>query len=468
MAIIKVYMINISILITFAYLINLSYKFVFNRLSKRGKYGLSVFIFIFAGWLTMFFSFEVGNTSRFDLGVVPLIFGLMVYTDPLMLFIIGMSIGLLRLTFGLDPAGWIGFINLTLLGIISSMICVWFKQRMTISYLSKAVIAVLAINGFNTIYNAIFGNIPINIYFSDIAPITFPTGVLLSFFFLIMIQDFQANQSRMEELSRTNRLLRIRTQDLSQAKIELENKAEQLEAASRYKSEFLANMSHELKTPLNSVLLLSQMQAEEDTQDEDRVRYANMIYQSGGELLNLVNDILDISKVEAGKLDIVVQPIVLDDVLRLMEEQFRPIAASQELAFETKLSGLSTEWIQTDPLRLNQILRNLLDNAFKFTEKGLIELEISTQSINEDQKEAIFQVRDTGVGIDSNKHESIFEVFKQEDGSISRKYGGSGLGLAISRQLAELLGGHLELHSEKGKGSCFTLTLPAQISTEKK
>lgn len=460
MGIIKVLLINISILITFAYLINLIYKLVFSRLSKNVKYGFSVIVFILGGWLTMSFSIEIGQTSKFDLRIVPLIFGLMVYKRPLPLFIIGLSIGLLRLTFGLEYAAWVGFVNLTLLGVISAAICIWFNKQKSISYVNKAVIAVLVINGFNVVIIALIGIIPMNNYLAEIAPITFPIGVLLSFFFLFMIHDFQMNQSRMEELSRANRLLRMRTQDLYQAKIELENKAEQLEAASRYKSEFLAIMSHELKTPLNSVLLLSQMQMEEDTREEDRVRYAKMIYQSGGELLGLVNDILDLSKVEAGKLDIVPQPIVLYDVLRLMEEQFRPLTDSQGLAFVTKLTALDSEWITTDPMRLNQILRNLLGNALKFTENGQIELEISIGAMDQGRVEAIFQVRDTGVGIETDKQETIFEVFKQEDGSISRKYGGSGLGLAISRQLAELLGGTLELNSEKGKGSCFTLRIP--------
>ncbi|TFE23683.1 sensor histidine kinase [Cohnella luojiensis] len=463
MGIIKAFLVNIGILITFAYLINTAYNLIFPNLSKSAKYGLSVIIFILAGWLTMFFSFNVGDTSKFDLRVVPLIFGLMVYSHPLTLFLIGLSIGLLRLTFGLEPAAWIGLLNLTLLGALAALICVWFKKRMEFNYLTKAVIAVLGINFFNMVNIAVFGIIPMHQYLSEIAPVTFPTGVILSFFFLFMIRDFQQNQARMEELSLANRLLRLRTQDLNQTKEELEKKAEQLEAASSYKSEFLANMSHELKTPLNSIMLLSEMQMEQDTEDEDRVRYAKMIHQSGGELLGLVNDILDLSKVEAGKLDVSLQPIDLNDVLRLMEEQFQPLADSRNLEFKTTLSEVSTGWIKTDPMRLNQILRNLLGNAFKFTEKGRVEFEISTEIAPGGMEEVIFQVRDTGVGIELDKQEAIFEVFKQEDGSISRKYGGSGLGLAISRKLAELLGGRLELKSEKGEGSCFKLRLPVHV-----
>ncbi|WP_161793321.1 sensor histidine kinase [Cohnella kolymensis] len=178
----------------------------------------------------------------------------------------------------------------------------------------------------------------------------------------------------------------------------------------------------------------------------------------------MVNDILDLSKVEAGKLDIVSEPVSLEEVLRLMEEQFQPLASSKSLAFDTELIGERSQWILSDPMRLNQILRNLLGNAFKFTETGKIELKIFTKTVDEGKAEAVFRVVDTGVGIDPAQQELIFEAFRQEDGSISRKYGGSGLGLAISRQLAELLGGKLELQSEKGKGSCFTLTLPAELS----
>jgi signal transduction histidine kinase len=464
MEILKVFLINICILITFTYLINLVYKLVSPHLIKSSRYGFAVVIFILAGWLTMMFSIEIGQSSRFDLRIVPLIFAVLVFSRPIPLFIIGACTGLLRLTLGTTPNAWAAALNLTLLGLIAGALSVWFNRRPHLSYSKKAVIAIFVINGCYTIHVSIFGAIPTVTYLSEIAPFTFPAGVLLSFFFLIMVRDFEMNQRRMEELGRTNHLLRIRTQDLHQAKIELEQKAEQLEAISRYKSEFLANMSHELKTPLNTVLILSQMQSEESTSDEDRIRYAKMIHQSGGDLLNLVNDILDLSKVEAGKLDIVNEPVSLEEVLRLMEEQFQPLAKSKSLDFDTKLLGERSQWILSDPMRLNQILRNLLGNAFKFTETGKIELQIFTQEIRDGKAEAVFQVVDTGVGIDAAKQDFIFEVFQQEDGSINRKYGGSGLGLAISRQLAELLGGKLELQSEKGKGSCFTLTLPADLS----
>ncbi|WP_158602383.1 ATP-binding protein [Cohnella endophytica] len=470
MEIFKVYLVNISILTTFAYLFNLAYNLIFSKLSRASKYGLSVLIFILAGWLTMYFGFDVGNGAKFDLRVVPLIFGLVVYSNPVTLFLIGLCIGLLRLTFGLDYAAWAGTLNLTLLGIVAALLCAWFRRRKTFSYLRKSVFAVLVINIVNTIDISLFGKIPPHHYLNEIAPITFPTGVILSFFFLIMIRDFQKNQSRMEQLSRTNRLLHVRTRDLNQAKNELEQKATQLETASRYKSEFLANMSHEIKTPLNSIMILSEMQAESDTSDEDRHRYAHLILQSGRELLTLVNDILDLSKVEAGKLDIVLQPIDTNEVLRYMEEQFMPIAESKGLTFVVSPSAEQTAEtaaqlkLESDPMRLNQILRNLLSNAFKFTEKGGIELSASAVKGDDGREEILFEVRDTGVGIEADKLEAIFEVFRQEDGSINRKYGGAGLGLAISRQLAELLRGHLELSSEKGAGSCFTLRLPAQAA----
>ncbi|MFC4302962.1 sensor histidine kinase [Cohnella boryungensis] len=459
MQIFKVYLLNISILTTFAYLINLFGKFMLDRLSKTTKYGLSVLIFILAGWLAMFFSFDVGNDAKFDLRSVPLIFGLMVFSHPATLMIIGLSIGALRLTFGLDTAAWVGCYNLAMQGVLAALLCIWFNRRKEWSYWTRAFLSVLAINAANTINIAFFGVIPLGEYATKIMPITLPTSIVLSLFFLVMIRDFQHNQSRMDELSRANRLLRTRTQDLNAAKVELENKAVQLEAASRYKSEFLANMSHELKTPLNSIMLLSEMQIEQQLQEEDRIRYARLIHQSGGELLSLVNDILDLSKVEAGKLDVVLQPIALKDILQLMDEQFRPVAESKGLAYTTEIHAASVDWITTDPMRLNQILRNLLGNAFKFTAKGEVGLRVTTRT-NHDEEEVVFQVWDTGAGIEADKQEAIFEVFKQADGSISRRYGGSGLGLAISKQLTEMLGGRLELESEKGWGSCFELRLP--------
>lgn len=463
MELIKAFLVNISILTAFAYLINLLYKYVLAGLSKSTKVGLSVVVFILAGWLAMCFAIEISTGSRFDLRNVPLIFGLMLYRRPAPLIIIGVGIGLLRLTFGIDESAWIGLFITSLLGVEAALLRVWFNKRPDIPYLRKAVIAVLGINIFHAVGIALFGVTPPHRYLTEIAPITFPLGVLLGFFFLLMIRDFQLNQQRMRELSRTNRLLRARTQDLDAANNELEKRAEQLQTASRFKSEFLANMSHELKTPLNSILMLSQMQDEDETHEEDRRRFAKMIHQSGRDLLTLVDDILDLTKVEVGKLDVVEQPVELVELLRQMEEQFRPLADSRKLGFRAELRAAPGQWLLTDPLRLNQILRNLLGNAFKFTERGEVALAIAEESgTGEDEGAIVFQVSDTGVGIDPDKQELVFEVFRQADGSINRKYGGSGLGLTISRQLAELLGGKLELRSEKGVGSTFTLRLPVR------
>lgn len=455
----KVFLINISMLVTFAYLTNLLYKNVLMRFSFRLKYGLTVLIFVLAGCMTMMFSFEFGG-ARFDLRYVPVMLGLLVFAEPWALFLIGAGIGVGRLFYGFDRAGFSGATIALLIGLAAVAISYGFRKRPGLSYWKKATIAIFAINALRVILAPMFSVIPLKAYMTDVFPVLFPFGVLLSYFFIFMIRDFHIEQLKGEEIVRANRLLRVRTDDLNEAKSALEQKAEQLEASSRYKSEFMANMSHELKTPLNSILLLSQLQSDEDTSEEDRIKYARLIHQSGSELLNLVEDILDLTKVEAGKLDVTDEKVNLVEVCRTLEEQFEVLAANKGLDFRVTYAGEIPDWTLTDPMRLNQILRNLLSNAFKFTASGSVELSLTVATSSDGGSEARFHVIDTGAGILPEKQEEIFEAFRQEDGSISRKYGGTGLGLAISRQLAGLLGGRLEVYSEKGAGSCFTLTIP--------
>jgi signal transduction histidine kinase len=455
----KVFLTNISLLITYAYLMNLFYKLFIYKLPRGTRQLVTALLFIVAGWLTMYFGLQLGG-ARYDLRYVPLILGIVVFPSPSSLLMIGVSIGVLRLTFGADAAGWAGFVNLTLLGVLAAYLSHWLHRKNYWSVSGKAVVAVLSVNLLNVVNIAVFGIIPMSQYLTGIAPLSFTVSVFASFVFLFIIHDFQLEQTHVQQLSITNRLLRVRTQDLNQAKHELQEKADQLETASRYKSEFLANMSHELKTPLNSILLLSQMQGETATGQEELLRYAELIHTSGQDLLVLVNDILDLSKVEAGKLDIAEEQVYLDNVLDSMDEQFRPLADRSSLVFTTEKSANAPQSIRTDPFRLNQILRNLLVNAFKFTDKGSVQLILSAETGPAGAAEAKFVVADTGIGIDPDKKETIFESFRQEDGSVNRKYGGSGLGLTISRQLAELLGGRLEVETEKGVGSRFTLTLP--------
>ena len=309
-------------------------------------------------------------------------------------------------------------------------------------------------------------------------------------------------QTQQEELRQTNEMLELRTRDLegqkadiqdknralehSKAEMEsahsemekaraaIETKAKELELASKYKSEFLANMSHELRTPLNSLLILAQLLSDNKpgNLNQKQVEYAQTIHSAGNDLLTLINDILDLSKVEAGKVEIQVEPVSLSDLMEMIEQKFRHIAEDKGIEFHIRVADNVPSILQTDGQRLKQIVNNLLSNAFKFTHEGEIKITATrktpSQSLNfgtggnfEDFEDFIaISVADTGIGIPKEKQQVIFEAFQQVDGTTSRRYGGTGLGLSISRQLARLLGGELTLESEKGKGSTFTLYLP--------
>jgi len=263
-----------------------------------------------------------------------------------------------------------------------------------------------------------------------------------------------------------------KTRELEKISLILEEKAQQLAISSQYKSEFLANMSHELRTPLNSLLILAQILAEnaDGNLTHKQVEYANTIYASGNDLLKLINDILDLAKVEAGKLEVTPEDVRLSNVKLFVENQFLPIARQKGIQFDVQLAPDVPENIYTDEGRLQQILKNLLSNAFKFTEKGSVFLHIEKadqealgeQRTGSEEKVIVaFSVTDTGIGVPKDKQSVIFEEFKQADGTTSRKYGGTGLGLSISRKIAELLGGSIDLDSVEGKGSTFTLYLPS-------
>ncbi len=283
-------------------------------------------------------------------------------------------------------------------------------------------------------------------------------------------------QSQQEELRQSNEELEARSNDLESQKEairsknaalqdsqkSIEAKAEELELASKYKSEFLANMSHELRTPLNSMLILSQMLMENKHSNltEQQVESARTIHHAGADLLNLINDILDLSKVEAGKIQIHLEDFPLSTLSDALTRNFQPMAENKGLNFSIE-SALSNEFIlHTDLQRLRQIVTNLLSNAFKFTEKdGAVILTISQPNA----QNISFAVTDSGIGISTEKQKSIFEAFHQADGTTSRRYGGTGLGLSISRQLTKLLQGTLSLESEAGEGSTFTLTVPMYL-----
>jgi CheY-like chemotaxis protein/signal transduction histidine kinase/HAMP domain-containing protein len=294
-------------------------------------------------------------------------------------------------------------------------------------------------------------------------------------------------QTQQEELKQTNEELEEQTQlleeqkttvqqknlDLESARKSLEEKAEELELSSKYKSEFLANMSHELRTPLNSIQLLSRLMA--DNKDgnltEKQVEFSRTINSSGSDLMELINEVLDLSKVEAGKMELQLEDISLQEIARSMERNFKPLAQEKGLTFTTTLAESLPLKVRTDRQRIEQVMRNLLSNSFKFTSEGSITLSIGrcthqtdlSRSGLDPEKTIALSVSDTGIGIKKEKQKVIFEAFQQSDGTTSRKFGGTGLGLSISRELAKLLGGEIMLESEEGKGSTFTLYLPETL-----
>ncbi len=264
------------------------------------------------------------------------------------------------------------------------------------------------------------------------------------------------------ELNVKAKLLEVKNNEVELASRSLEEKAEQLQLISKYKSEFLANMSHELRTPLNSLLILSKMLAENRNGNltPEQVKFATTVYTSGNDLLGLINEILDLSKVEAGKMPIDPRPFRLGDVRDYLEQTFRHVAEQKALSFEIQMDERLPDSVFTDVNRLQQILKNLLSNAFKFTATGGVSMTIRRAPRGRGDGTIAFSVQDTGIGIPAEKQKLIFEAFQQADGTTSRKYGGTGLGLTISREIARLLGGTIEVISAPEKGSTFTLFLP--------
>ncbi len=286
-------------------------------------------------------------------------------------------------------------------------------------------------------------------------------------------EELQRSNAELEEkaalLASQNRDIEAKNLEIEQARQELEDRAQQLSLASKYKSEFLANMSHELRTPLNSLLILAQLLAQNPTRNlsPKQVEYAGIIHSAGSDLLQLINDILDLSKVEAGKMDINPERVDLPQLLEYVDATFRPMTTQKSLDFTVTTAPDAPTGLLTDDSRLRQVLRNLLSNAVKFTERGGVELRIEPAAAPEVPAGlhgrgpvVAFRVRDTGIGIPEQQLESVFGAFQQADGTTSRKYGGTGLGLSISREIAQLLGGAVTAESTPGQGSTFTLYLP--------
>ncbi|WP_096199303.1 response regulator [Bacillus sp. FJAT-45350] len=273
-------------------------------------------------------------------------------------------------------------------------------------------------------------------------------------------------QQQQEELSMTNEQLHEeyrnseeKAKQLEKIQVDLEQKNQDIELSSKYKTEFLANMSHELRTPLNSMLILSELLSQniEGNLSEKQAEHALTIHSAGKDLLNLINDILDLSKIEAGKTDVYPEEIVIHEVQAFIERQFLPVSKEKGLEFIVTVDEDAPSYIYTDEIKLKQIIKNLLSNAFKFTANGHVELQFKKVSSPSHDVKLKIVVIDTGIGIPKEQLESIFEAFSQGDGTTTRRYGGTGLGLSISKELAHLLGGYLEVDSISGKGSTFIL-----------
>jgi signal transduction histidine kinase/DNA-binding response OmpR family regulator len=358
----------------------------------------------------------------------------------------------------------------------------------------KAVIELASFEGFNETHYSFLVQLmeTVGIVLNTIAA-TMRTEELLKESQLLT-QELQARQTELttkqEELHNTNEELQEKAQllenekrqveaknfEIEMARRAVEEKAEQLALTSKYKSEFLANMSHELRTPLNSLLILSKLLA--DNQDGNlntkQTEFARTIHGAGTDLLNLINDILDLSKVESGTVSIELGDMPLASLQQHMERTFRQLASEKGIDFEVHFDPDLPNSIRTDEKRLQQVVLNLLSNAFKFTADGKVELDVRIANkgwnvahpVLRDVKQVLeISVSDTGIGIPKDKQKLIFEAFQQADGTTSRKYGGTGLGLSISREIAGLLGGELQVRSTPGEGSTFTLFLPLRAAS---
>jgi signal transduction histidine kinase/DNA-binding response OmpR family regulator len=357
----------------------------------------------------------------------------------------------------------------------------------------RAVIELASFSEFNETHQSFLNQLmeSVGIVLNTIAATMRTEGLLKQS--QLLTQELQARQTELttkqEELHNTNEELQEKAQllenekrqveaknfEIDMARRAIEEKAEQLALTSKYKSEFLANMSHELRTPLNSLLILSKLLSDnpQGNLNEKQTEFARTIHSAGSDLLNLINDILDLSKIESGTVSIEIGEMPMRSLKQHMERTFRQLASDKGLDFKVEFDPKLPETIRTDDKRLQQVVLNLLSNAFKFTARGGVTLSVScvrsgwsaNHPVLRNVDKAIeIAVTDTGIGIPEDKQKLIFEAFQQADGTTSRKYGGTGLGLSISREIARLLGGELKVQSKAGQGSTFTLIVPLHVT----
>ncbi|GIP37969.1 hypothetical protein J31TS4_12490 [Paenibacillus sp. J31TS4] len=473
----KLFFANISTLFTLTYLANLAHKYMMVRLPAELRRAAFVLLAVLAGWTSIYYGNNLFPGVIFDLRFIPIIVAPLFVRSPLEIVSIGVGIGLARLSFGLNYAAWVGALNPILL----SLLCAYLNNRFLReqrSFFYRMSLIALAVNLLNVIVLATIGVLPAAVYLSTVVPHTFPLCLFFSFFFVFLLRDFQKDYIRSVELNAANRkleqqlrIIREGTDELMKTKGELEKKASELELSSKYKSEFLSTISHELRTPLNSVLVLSEMLAENQSGglNAEELQFASIIHTSGKEMLEMVTSLLDLTNVEAGKLLAEPGEVNMGELQAVLGRLYAPVAAEKRILYEVEAYPGLPAILPTDERKLQQILKNLISNAFKFIESGFVRLTIRPASplevLRTESERPIgewiaFSVADSGPGIPAEQQSLIFEAFRQGDGALTRRYGGIGLGLSVAREFARLLGGFIRLESEPGRGSVFTLYLP--------
>jgi len=455
----KSFFINLSILVTCSYLFNLVYKQLFAKADWRLRQTAMVVIFILAGWLSMVFSVRTDGYALFDLRAVPIIFAALVFRDPRLLLVIGLGIAAFRYAVtGLTSTAVTGSINILMLGIVGALLVALFNRKHW-RYRWKAGLAIFIINTVQVSGIALFGAVPTSLYLYEIAPFTYPTSLIVSTFFVFIMRDFYKEQRRGEELRHKNTILKKQAKELKSAKEELELKTLQLRQSAKFKSEFIATMSHELKTPLNSILLMSELI--KDAEEEEcakNAKAAAQIHEAGTELLRIIEDILDLSKLEAGKMEPVSELVSPQDLGQLVAYQHQELVAHKKgLQIVLEHAPDTPEAIMTDMFRLNQLLRILLHQVSAYAEEGSILLRIEP---DQDQDGILFRIASCHAVLPQAHRELLQQAIYTDRPELLQAVGIGGLGLSVCLRLATLLGGRLDFEiSAEGKDS-FVLRLP--------